>query len=66
MSHEGGHSASYGPYCGLAVMGQSSGIRTKIDDPFFPNFKGYPGHELQRHQEAAIAAAAEALRALRR
>ena len=23
-------------------MGQSSGIRTKIDDPFFPNFKGYP------------------------
>jgi hypothetical protein len=38
----------------------------KIDDPFFPNFKGYPGHELQSHQEAAIAAAGEALRALRR
>ena len=66
MSHEGGYSASYVPYCGLAVMEQLSGIRTKIDDPFFANFKGYPGQELQPHQESAIAAAAEALRALRR
>jgi hypothetical protein len=48
------------------VMEQLSGIRTKIDDPFFANFKGYPGQELQPHQEAAIAAAAEALKALRR
>jgi hypothetical protein len=46
-------------------MRQSSGIRTKIDDPFFPSFKGHPGHELQPHQEAAIAAA-KALSALRR
>jgi acetoin utilization deacetylase AcuC-like enzyme len=66
MSHEGGYPASYVPYCGLAVMEQLSGIRTKIDDPFFPNFKGYPGQELQPHQETAIAAAAEALSALRR
>jgi len=66
MSHEGGYSASYAPYCGLAVMEQLSGIRTKIDDPFLANFSGYPGQLVQPHQEAAIAAAAEALSALRR
>jgi len=54
------------PYCGLAVMEQLSGVRTKIDDPFLANFSGYPGQLLQPHQEAAIAAAAEALNALRR
>jgi acetoin utilization deacetylase AcuC-like enzyme len=66
MSHEGGYSASYVPYCGLAVMEQLSGVRTKIDDPFLANFSGYPGQQLQPHQEAAIDAAAEALTALRR
>ncbi len=68
MSHEGGYSASYVPYCGLAVMssGQLSGVRTKIDDPFLANFRGYPGQQLQPHQEAAIDAAPEALSALRR
>ena len=66
MSHEGGYSASYVPYCGLAVMEQLSGVRTKIDDPFLPNFSGYPGQDLQPHQEAAITAAVEALTALAR
>jgi acetoin utilization deacetylase AcuC-like enzyme len=66
MSHEGGYSATYVPYCGLAVMEQLSGIRTKIDDPFLANFSGYPGQLMQPHQEAAIATAAEALSALRR
>lgn len=61
MSHEGGYSASYVPYCGLAVMEQLSGIRTAIDDPFLSNFSAYPGHDLQPHQEAAIAAAREAV-----
>jgi hypothetical protein len=54
MSHEGGYCASYVPYCGLAVMEQLSGIRTKIDDPFLANFSGYPGQLVQLHQEAAI------------
>jgi hypothetical protein len=65
MSHEGGYSASYVPYCGLAVMEQLSGVRTKIDDPFLANVSGYPGQDLQPHQEAAITAAAAALTALR-
>ena len=62
MSHEGGYSASYVPYCGLAVMEQLSGVKTPIDDPFLGNVSGYPGQDLlQLHQEAAISAAAEAV-----
>ena len=61
MSHEGGYSASYVPYCGLAVMEQLTSIKTAIDDPFLTNFRVYPGHELQPHQEAAIARAREAV-----
>ena len=57
LSHEGGYSASYVPYCGLAVMEELSGIRTGIDDPFITNFSRYPGQELMPHQDAAIAAA---------
>ncbi|MDX3929818.1 MAG: class II histone deacetylase [Shinella sp.] len=58
MSHEGGYSASYVPYCGLAVMEQLSGIRTPIDDPFLAVFRAYHGQELRAHQQEAIAAAA--------
>lgn len=58
MSHEGGYSAAYVPYCGLAVMEQLSGIKTKIDDPFLEVFRNYPGQELQPHQRAAIDKAA--------
>ncbi|MBB4105749.1 class II histone deacetylase [Allorhizobium borbori] len=59
MSHEGGYSSAYVPYCGLAVMEQLSGIKTKIDDPFLYLFKDYHAQALQPHQQAAIAAAAE-------
>ena len=54
MSHEGGYSAAYVPYCGLAVLEQMSGIKTTIDDPFLPVFQDYAGQTLQQHQEAAI------------
>ncbi len=57
LSHEGGYSASYVPYCGLAVMEELSGIRTGIDDPFIGSFSRYPGQELMPHQDAAIAEA---------
>ena len=60
LSHEGGYSASYVPYCGLAVMEQLSGIRTPIVDPFLENYRSYPGQEVLAHQEAAVAAAAAA------
>ena len=61
MSHEGGYSASYVPYCGLAVMEQLSGFRTPIVDPFLAAFAAYPGQEVQPHQAAAIEAAADAM-----
>lgn len=61
LSHEGGYSASYVPYCGLAVMEQLTGIRTAIDDPFMVSFGAYPGQDLMPHQDAAIAAAVELL-----
>jgi acetoin utilization deacetylase AcuC-like enzyme len=57
MSHEGGYSASYVPYCGLAVMEELSGIRTGVDDPFMGNLGLYPGGDLQPHQAEAIARA---------
>ena len=57
LSHEGGYSASYVPYCGLAVMEQLAGIKTAIEDPFMTNFRDYGGQALQPHQEEAIARA---------
>ena len=59
MSHEGGYSAAYVPYCGLAVMEQLSGIKTHIDDPFLPVFENYAGQRLRSWQQEAIAQAAE-------
>jgi acetoin utilization deacetylase AcuC-like enzyme len=60
-AHEGGYSAAYVPYCGLAVMEELSGIKTDIDDPFLPVFLGYGGQDLQPHQQAEITSAAALL-----
>ncbi|QDL93349.1 class II histone deacetylase [Paroceanicella profunda] len=59
MNHEGGYSASHVPYCGLAVLEEMSGIATGIEDPWLSNMAAYGQQELQPHQAAAIAAAAE-------
>lgn len=59
MSHEGGYSASYVPYCGVAVVEELSGIRTDIADPFLPTLGNYVGQELLPHQAAEIDKAAE-------
>ena len=64
MTHEGGYSASYVPYCGLAVLEQLSGVRTSVRDPFAPIISGYGQQELQPHQAAAIAAAERLLSAI--
>ena len=58
MTHEGGYSSHYVPYCGLAVLEQLSGINTGLADPFRPHFRDIGQQELQPHQAAAIAAAA--------
>jgi acetoin utilization deacetylase AcuC-like enzyme len=59
MSHEGGYSASYVPYCGLAVLEQLSGIKTPIDDPFLPVFENYAGQQIRPHQQDEISKAAQ-------
>ena len=64
MTHEGGYSASYVPYCGLAVLEQLSGVRTSVQDPFAPIISGYGQQDLQPHQAAAIAAAERLLSAI--
>ena len=55
--HEGGYSAAYVPFCGLAVLEEMSGISTGVEDPFLGFFEGMGYQEIQTHQEAAIAAA---------
>jgi acetoin utilization deacetylase AcuC-like enzyme len=57
MCHEGGYDAAYGPFCGLAILEQLSGIRTECDDPFLGVLQRGPGEVLQPHQDAAVARA---------
>jgi len=56
--HEGGYSAVYVPFCGLAVMEELSGIRTRFDDPYLGWISEMGGHALQPHQAERIAQAA--------
>ena len=65
LSHEGGYSAVYVPFCGLAIMEELSGIRTQIVDPFLELAKGWGYQELQPHQAAAIDRAAALLARIR-
>lgn len=58
MSHEGGYSATYAPYCGLAVLEEMSGIRTHVEDPWAPLMAEWGQQSLQPHESAAIDAAA--------
>lgn len=53
-THEGGYSAAYVPFCGLAVLEELTGHRTPVDDPFLPVFMGVAGQDLQPHQAAVI------------
>ena len=61
MSHEGGYSAMYVPYCGLAVVEEMSGIRTGVEDPWAPHMTKWGQQVLQPHQDMAIAEAEQLL-----
>jgi hypothetical protein len=52
------------PFCGVAVVEELSGVRV-IEDPFLEAFAHKPSQVIQPHQDAAIAAAEEALSHLR-
>lgn len=57
MSHEGGYSPEYVPFCGLAVVETLAGAEP-FGDPFLPVIKGYAGQELQPAQQTAVETAA--------
>jgi len=59
MSHEGGYSATYVPYCGLAVLEEMSGIQTGVEDPWGSHILNWGQQSLQPHQAQAIDAAAK-------
>jgi acetoin utilization deacetylase AcuC-like enzyme len=61
LAHEGGYSAIYVPFCGLAIMEELSGIRSKIVDPYIELAESWGYQELQPHQAAAIERAAPLL-----
>jgi len=54
VTHEGGYSATYVPYCGLAVLEELSGASRIFSDPFAPDIRGYGGHALSSDQSASI------------
>ena len=58
MTHEGGYSPTYVPYCGLAVLEQMSGVKTGIADDFGAGYDELPDQRLMDHQRAVIEAAA--------
>ena len=65
LSHEGGYSAAYVPYCGLAVMETLTGRRTGIEDPWKAMMEAWGYQDLQPHQEAVIDRAAALLDAIK-
>lgn len=58
MCHEGGYSAVYVPFCGMAVVEELSGIKTAVEDPYLPIFAGQGGRDLLPHHVEAIERAA--------
>jgi acetoin utilization deacetylase AcuC-like enzyme len=57
LSHEGGYSALYAAYCGLAIIEALAGLPDSGVDPWEPLMRDWGGQALQPHQESAIAAA---------
>jgi acetoin utilization deacetylase AcuC-like enzyme len=61
LCHEGGYSAVYVPFCGLAVIEALSGARSGVGDPFLPRYTGVGSDGLQPHQAEVVDAIAAAL-----
>lgn len=56
--HEGGYSAAYTPFCGIAVVEALAGVASGVEDPFLPVLAGMGMQDLQPHQAAEIARSA--------
>ena len=61
LTHEGGYSAPYVPFLGLAVVEAMSGRRSGVADPYQFFTEGLGGQDLQPHQDAVIADAEKLL-----
>ncbi|BCH24550.1 class II histone deacetylase [Mesorhizobium sp. L-8-3] len=59
MTHEGGYSEMYVPYCGLAVIEELSGHRTGVEDPWDKLMAAWGGMAAEPHQIAVIDEAAK-------
>lgn len=64
MSHEGGYSPVYVPFCGLAVLEELSGYRTTVTDPFDALIGSLPSHELTGQQRDVVVQSAALAHAL--
>ena len=65
LSHEGGYSPTYVPFCGLAVVEELSGKSSGAADPMGDNAAGAGGQDLQPHQQKRISEAATMVDRLR-
>ena len=61
LAHEGGYSAMYVPFCGLACVEELAGFRSSVVDPFEADAGAPTWLALQPHQKAAVDAAAATL-----
>ena len=57
MTHEGGYSEGYVPFCGHAVIETLAGVRTEVIDPLSDHMDEWGWQALQPHQDAMIAKA---------
>ena len=57
FAHEGGYSAVYVPYCGLAVVEELAGFSSGVVDPFMKDVGPEAWTALQPHQRDAVEAA---------
>ncbi len=64
LSHEGGYSPVYVPYCGLAVLEELAGHPTGVLDPFEDAYIELPAHETTAAQRDVIETAAALARQL--
>jgi acetoin utilization deacetylase AcuC-like enzyme len=65
MTHEGGYSETYVPYCGLAVIEELAGHRTGVEDPWDQLMATWGGMDAQPHQLAVVDAAAKLVESIK-
>ena len=54
MTHEGGYSPTYVPFCGLAVIETLAGVETQMKDALAEFWDVLPDQKLHDWQESAI------------